>query len=51
MCTRKCIAAHQREVIGVDPDDAEVREVSVVPSHLLQDLQKLKAIFRIDKKK
>lgn len=36
--------SHQGKVIGVDPNDAELREVSVVSGHLLQDLQELETI-------
>lgn len=38
-------ATHQRKVIGVDPYDAQVRVVCVVPGNLLQDLQELIAIW------
>ena len=37
---------NQREVIRVDPDDAEVREVGVVSGYLLQDLQELKTVCK-----
>lgn len=37
-------ATHQGEVVRVDPDDAQVWVVSVVPGHLLQGLQELIAI-------
>lgn len=36
---------NQREVIWVDPDDAELWVVGVVSGHVLQDLQKLIAIW------
>lgn len=37
-------ATHQWEVIWVNPQDAQVRVVSVVPGNLFQDLQELIAI-------
>lgn len=37
-------ATHQWEVIWVNPQDAQVRVVSVVPGNLLQDLQELVTI-------
>lgn len=37
-------ATHQRKVIWVNPQDAQVRVVSVVPGNLFQDLQELIAI-------
>lgn len=36
---------NQREVIGVDPDDAELGIVGVVSGHVLQDLQELITIW------
>ena len=36
---------NQREVIWVDPDDAELWVVGVVSGHVLQDLQELIAIW------
>lgn len=38
-------ATHQWKVIWVNPQDAQVRVVSVVPGNLLQDLQELIAIW------
>lgn len=35
---------NQREVIWVDPDDAELWVVGVVSGHVLQDLQELIAV-------
>lgn len=35
---------NQREVIRVNPDDAELRVVGIVSGHVLQDLQELVAI-------
>lgn len=37
-------ATHQRKVVRVDPHDAQVGVVRVIPGHLLQDLQELVAI-------
>lgn len=37
-------ATHQRKVIRVNPDNAEVRIIGVVPGNLLQDFQELKTI-------
>lgn len=37
-------ATHQRKVIRVNPDNAQVRIIGVVPSNLLQDFQELKTI-------
>lgn len=37
-------ATHQWEVIWVNPQDTQVRVVSVVPGNLFQDLQELIAI-------
>lgn len=39
------VLKNQGEVIGVDPDDAEVGVVGVVSGHILQDLQELVAIW------
>lgn len=36
---------NQREVIRVDPDDAELRVVGVVSGHVFQDLQELVAVW------
>lgn len=36
---------NQREVIGVNPDYAELRVVGIVSGHVLQDLQELVAIW------
>lgn len=36
--------SYQREVVGVNPDNAEVRVVCVIFSNFLQDLQELKTI-------
>lgn len=35
---------NQREVIGIDPDNAELRVIGVVSGHVLQDFQELVAI-------
>lgn len=35
------MSQNQREVIRVDPDDAELWVVGVVSGHVLQDLQEL----------
>ena len=37
-CVSVCVFLHQREVIRVNPDDAEIWVVCVVSSHLLQDI-------------
>lgn len=37
-------AAHQRKVVGVNPDNAQVGIIGVVPGNLLQDFQELKTI-------
>lgn len=37
-------AAHQRKVVRVNPDNAQVGIISVVPGNLLQDFQELKTI-------
>lgn len=37
-------ATHQRKVIRVNPYDAQVRVVGIVPGNLFQDLQELVAI-------
>lgn len=39
-------AAHQWEVVGIDPDDAELRKLSVFSGNLLQDLQELITIWK-----
>lgn len=36
---------NQREVIWVNPDDAELRVIGVVSGHVFQDLQELIAIW------
>lgn len=36
---------YQWEILRVDPEDAEVRVVRVVPGHILQDLQELEPIW------
>lgn len=36
---------NQREVIGVDPDDAELWVVGVVSGHVFQDLQELITVW------
>lgn len=38
------VTSHQGKVVGVNPNDAQLREVSVVSGNLLQDLQELKTI-------
>lgn len=38
------LMSHQGKIIRVNPNDAELRELSVVSGHLLQDLQELKTI-------
>lgn len=38
-------ATHQRKVVRVNPHNAQVRIISVVPGNLLQDFQELKAIW------
>ena len=35
---------YQREILGVDPDDAEFGVRGVVPRHLLEGLQELEAV-------
>lgn len=42
--TRTLLKSHQREVVRVDPDDAEVGVVRVIFCHLLQDVKELKSI-------
>lgn len=37
-------AAHQRKVVRVNPDNAQVGIIGVVPGNLLQDFQELKTI-------
>lgn len=37
-------ATHQRKVVGVDPQDAQVGVVGIVPGNLFQDLQEFVAI-------
>lgn len=37
---------YQWEVVGINPDDAEVRKVSVFPGNLFQDLQELITIWK-----
>lgn len=44
------LCSYQGEVIGVNPDDAEVRVVCVILGNLLQDLQELKTVWGIEKK-
>lgn len=39
-------ATHQRKVVRVDPHNAQVRIISVVPGNLLQDFQELKAVWK-----
>lgn len=41
---KTALLSHQREVVRVDPDDAEVGVVCVVLCHLLQDVKELKTI-------
>lgn len=36
--------SHQREVVRVDPHDAQVGVVCVIFGHLLQDVKELKTI-------
>ena len=36
--------SYQREIVWVDPDDAEVRVICVLAGHFLQDFQELKTI-------
>lgn len=38
-------AAHQRKVVRVNPDNAQVGIIGVVPGNLLQDFQELKTIW------
>lgn len=37
--------SYQREIVGVDPDDAEVRVVGVLTCHLLQDFQEFITVY------
>lgn len=48
LCLSKAegLVAHQGKVVRVNPNDAELRELSVVSGHLLQDLQELETIWR-----
>lgn len=41
---QRASATHQRKVIRVNPDNAQVRIIGVVPGNLLQDFQELKTI-------
>lgn len=41
---QRASATHQRKVIRVNPDNAQVGIIGVVPGNLLQDFQELKAI-------
>lgn len=40
----KKMPSDQREIVRVDPDDAEVGVIGVLASHLLQDFQEFKTI-------